>query len=205
MEGLPLSVDNTKIGTPNPNLDDIMSGTTLPLVDTVGDSDSRWTIPIVDSDYEDTHDEANMTLTLTINGQFLGMGTTYRPRHNQHVNEYANTVDGEKCNACRWFELRLFYDDNDRRYVLHFAGRSVVPTEEQRFKTEFAYSAMEIIDILSSQPRGRNVRNEDGTVSKQTVSPDVASLTYPAIRALAQACGFDDDIKEAYISRTEKV
>ena len=191
-----------------PSIDDVMLGNTLPNVEDVGDAEASWHVPIVDSDFDIAAPNSDdIVLCIQVHGQFVGMGSTQRLRHNSHAGEYADTSSGEKCNACRWFELRLFYDDEERRYILHFAGRSVVPDETQRFRVEHAYSAYEVIEILSSQQRSNRtmLSTEDGTPLAQNPTSSTGTLTYPAIRALSQACGFDDDIKEAYEGRRAKV
>ena len=172
-------------------LSDIMQGGGLPTLDMVGTSnDSEFTIPVADS---------NVTtgiLTETFMGDFIALASTYRPEHFRHPNtEYMDVTSGLKCNRCRWFELRIFYNHVDSCYVLHFAGRTIVPGEIQRFRVDRAVSAYEVIEILSAKTsHGRQPGNSEGPY-----------LTAPALRALSQAAGFDDDIRDAFNARRAKL
>jgi hypothetical protein len=169
-------------------LSDIMSGSTLPGVESVGSSnDTQFTVPIVDSNV------TNGELTKTFLGDFVGHASTYRPNHFRHTTEFMDPTTGLKCNRCRWFELRIFYNHSDSCYLLHFAGRSIVPGEVQRYRTEDPVTAYELIETLQAQTsHGANSNSGE-------------RLTAPALRALSQAAGFDKDIEKAYRSRRAQI
>ncbi len=172
----------------------IMNGGTLPADDAVGISDGlTFILPIVDSDAIDVQNPV-----YRFNGDFLGLGSTFRPTHFRHPHStFMESGSGLKCNRCRWFELRIFYDNDQTGYLLHFAGRSMVPGEIQRYRFERALTAYELIEIMSGKAaHGQQSRND----------PDfVPHLTAPGRRALSQAAGFDDDIKDAYKDRMGKL
>ena len=165
----------------------VLQGEHLPRADEVGHRAQDWTLPIVASDCDLDSILPGYDTTLWFRGLFIGMGSTQQYRHRPtHTppETWSNPIQDLKCNACRWFELRIFYDENAECYILHFGGRSIVPGESQRFRYERAYTAYEVIDILTS-------RREDNS----------QYLTLPTSRALAQAAGFDDDMHEAYTAR----
>lgn len=143
------------------------------------------------------HIPADGGLERRFHGQFLGIGTTYRNKdsHINHSGTYADPTTGERCNKCRWYELRLFFDKDSDVYVMLFAGRSAVPGETQRFRVETAVSAYEVIEILASR-EGRGFT---------AVTDNTIRLPAPALRALAQAAGFDRDIETAFNNRRSTV
>lgn len=173
----------------------IMQGETLPNEESVGISnDTLWVLPVVDSDAIDS----GQPPTYRFNGDFIGLGSTFRPTHYRHPHTmFMESGSGYRCNRCRWFELRIFYDNDQTGYLLHFAGRSMVPGEIQRYRIERALTAYELIEIMSGKAaHGQQSRND----------PDfVPHLTAPGRRALSQAAGFDDDIKDAYTDRMGKL
>jgi hypothetical protein len=132
--------------------------------------DGRWRLP--------TNDEGG---EVELTGTLLGVGASRRYRH-KHDGDVVPT-DG-RCSACRWFEVRIFRTEDDR-YLLHFAGRSVVPGEVTRYRTEWTSSGFDVLEALTT-------RREGGR--------DVY-LTAPAARALAQGAEYDDGLREAYVER----
>lgn len=138
---------------------------------------ATWRLPTTTTADADVTDEV-----LEIEARFLGLGGSRLSRHDLHPGRFA--VGGVRCPYCRWFETRIFrVGPND--YVLHHAGRSIVPGESQLCRHERAFSPQEVIELYT-------VRHaHEGR----------AFLTRPAARALAQACAFDDDLRDAYENR----
>lgn len=137
------------------------------------------------------------TSSIVITGTFIGLGSSEQPDHRGHpADEYA--PQKQHCNACRWFETRIFRietqtDDAARptrvSYLLHHVGVSEVPSEVDFFRHDIVHSAHEVIEVF--------------TVRKNT--PDGRAqapfLTRPAARALSQAAGYDAELEAAYIDR----
>lgn len=144
----------------------------LPQNRDVGTS-GEWTIPT----------DANGTQR-TINGRFLGIGSSFQPEHGDHLGEFA--VPGERCHMCRWFESRIFRLDgeSDGGYLILNIGQTTVPGEKVRIRAETAQTGFEVLEILITRRRGAT-----------------PTLSIPAARVLSQAAGFDASIKEAYVER----
>lgn len=132
-----------------------------------------------------------------VDATFIGVGTSQQHAHRNHGNrQFAETY--ERCGACRWFETRIFRsvtpspDDPTRQrqviYVLHSTGASIVPGEVDLHRVELVYSAHEVIEAFTV----RRVANGQ---------PSEPFMTRPAARALAQAAGHDDELKDAYLDR----
>lgn len=162
-------------------LEDVRYGRNLPAVSEVGSDEKDWEIPAVNSDND-------LPTTLKFRGSFLGFGTTQRDQHSNHSLDFADPTLGEKCTACRWFELRIFDDVDSDCYILLYSGRSIVPSESQRFRVERVYTAYELIEAVTVKREG---------------TPQYLSV--PAVRALSQAAGFDTDIAAAYNARRSNV
>lgn len=88
--------------------------------------------------------------TVELDGDFIGFATSHREQHENHRSTtYASTKD--RCRACRWFEPRIFREtDGQERYLIHYAGVSVVPGEVTHTRVEWAHSAEEILAALST-------------------------------------------------------
>jgi hypothetical protein len=125
-------------------------------------------------------------------GALLGHGTSHRDHHNHYPRRFAQR--GEKCSACRWFEVAIYrrttaHDDPTgvtlgHDYVIHTVGWSVIPGEQRLSRVQFTSSAFEIIEML--------------TVRHQDKEPFIA---VQSARALAQAAGVDQAVRDAYINR----
>lgn len=157
--------------------DDIPPPAELPDTSRVSQVD-RWALPIRDAG------------VLELYGRLLGVSSSRRVEHMGHA---ADTVPGPyvRCGMCRWFEARIFrellqVDTPTDRFLVHFAGRSAVPGETIRPRYEYASSALEVVELLTTR----------------RASPGQEPfLTAPAARVLAQASGFDDELREAYLDR----
>lgn len=118
-------------------------------------------------------------------GRLLGAATSRVNDHN-HATTFAPR--GDKCSACRWFEVAVyrFRASNDVHdgYVVHTVGGSVVPGEQRLSRVEYTDSAFEVIELLTIRPSNRK--------------PFMMSQS---ARALAQASDHDDDLRDAYINR----
>jgi hypothetical protein len=163
----------------------------------------RWYLPLTVGEDEV---EGGLDYYRTF-ARFLGMGTSHAPEHQPHPDRFVKR--GERCNACRWFEVRIFRevrppDDADlpadwsvrpdvlRRatagdYVLHTTGMSVVDGEVPLYKHEVTASSFSVVEYLTTRRVG-------------TQGPE-AFLARPSARALAEAAEYDVGLRDAYINR----
>lgn len=150
-----------------------MTDLELPVNVDVGRVD-RWVLPTDDGAGE-----------VEVDGIFLGVSSSYRDRHaHRPAIDYA--APRERCTACRWFEPRIFRETSgDRRYLLHLAGRTVVPDERTRSRHQWLLSPHEVIENLTTR----------------RVSANEVFLSPPAARVLALAAEFDEDLEHAYVNR----
>lgn len=116
---------------------------------------------------------------ITFTGVEIGTASSKYDTHNHDADR---PVNGQRCSACRWQEVRLFKRATGD-YAVYTVGRSVVPGEKDFIKYRTTTSAFEVIELLT-------VRNGSNTF-----------LPVPAARALAQAAQHDDDIRDAYVNR----
>lgn len=135
---------------------------------------------------------------LTIQGRLLGFATSEVAQHDHHT-DFAPR--GQRCSACRWFEVRIFevtevlapvddgrvsgvwHKEPEARFLVHTTGRSEVPSETDRIRAYWTDSGFEVIECL--------------TVRK----PNDTFIPGPSARALAQASQFSEDIADGYINR----
>jgi hypothetical protein len=128
----------------------------------------------------------------TFIGRVIGAGTS-EAAHHSHAGDYLaaatqnNSATGAqprrlKCSACRWLETTL-YRTEDKKYVIHTVGRSIVPGEIDYIRVTFTTSAYEMVEILTVKS------------AREPYIPD------PSARALAQAAELYDDVQEAYVNR----
>lgn len=144
--------------------------------------------------------------------RFLGLGTSHTPNHTDHRTRRHDPSEwvrrGERCNACRWFEARIFrelelpagvtsldqLDDPAQArlgsYIVHNAGMSIVPNEVALYRYEMTKSPYMVVELMTT----RRV-TEDG--------PQVF-LAKPSAHALASAAEFDAALREAYLDRAVK-
>lgn len=120
-------------------------------------------------------------------GFFLGMSSSQKAHHENHngapygMNGTWTSPD-HRCGACRWFEPRIFVQsDGQRFYGLYKLGATIVPGETHRISFEQVGSPMELIELLTVPKNGKAV------------------LTIPGRRVIAQATGYDEEIKSAYL------
>jgi hypothetical protein len=150
----------------------------LATVTTVGrrESDGRLTVRAYELPVPDG--------TETVTGRLIGYASSHRDRHSPHPMTHARP--GEKCPACRWFEVRIFRlepaDDQRGVYAVHTQGPSRVPGEIVKCRLVFAQTGYEVIELL-------------------TVRQDSVFLPAASSRALSQAAGLDRGIETAYVNR----
>lgn len=144
--------------------------TSLPKQSLVG-QEGRW---------EFTNRHGDTTL---ITGEFIGMGSSRRPRHNHYAGTPA--LPGQHCSTCRWTEIRIFRsvtDSSPGAYLVVNLGASVVPGEVDLIEFEWLVTAHEVMAKLTTS-RGSDTW-----------------LTPPARRAAAQSAEFDGGMRDAYIN-----
>jgi hypothetical protein len=151
------------------------SPTPLPGLDSVG-KEGTWTIT-------DQHGQS-----VTITGAFLGLGSSYRPRHQNHPDaEFAPRR--VHCSTCRWTEIRIFAVDSEEGnpgalpYLVVKRGASAVPGEKDFIEWEGLITGDEVLEKLTTR-RGTD-----------------AFLTSPASRAASQAAAFDPGMRDAWQNR----
>lgn len=154
------------------------SPTPLPGLTEVG-QEGTWTI-------SDQHGDS-----VTISGALLGLGTSFRPRHQNHPgSDYAPR--GTHCSTCRWTEIRIFAVDSEEGkvralpYLVVKAGVSTVPGERTFVEWEGLVTPTEVLEKLTTR-RGSDT-----------------FLTAPASRAASQAAAFDGGMEDAWNKRQVK-
>jgi hypothetical protein len=154
------------------------SPTPLPGLGSVGKA-GTWTIT-------DQHGQS-----ITITGELLGMGSSFRPRHQNHPDtEFA--PKGVHCSTCRWTELRIFAVDSEEGnpeplpYLVVKRGASTIPEERDFIEWEGLVTGDEVLEKLTTR-RGMD-----------------AFLTAPASRAASQAASFDPGMRDAWQNRAVK-
>lgn len=120
--------------------------------------------------------------TVELNGKLLGVSSSHWDRHVGHKPE-EYVAPGDRCGACRWFEVRIFRDQDNKQYMIHYAGRSIIPEEKTRSRYEWLNGAHAVLESLTT-------RRVAGVY-----------LTPPAARVLAQAAGQDKALEEVWINR----
>jgi hypothetical protein len=118
----------------------------------------------------------------TVDGMFLGMGSSHRPEHKGHPGEqYAPR--GVHCSTCRWTEIRIFQDTSGRFCIVN-CGASDVAGERDLVRVSSVATAFELAESLMTVDRRTRQKN----------------LPMPARRALAQAASYNDALRDAYIN-----
>lgn len=173
--------------------------TTNPLLPDASDAGlvRRWYLPVNEDDRRD------LVHSYETYARFLGMGTSHVVAHVAHDEPYVPR--GVRCNACRWFEARIFReltlpdgasalddvaDADDVRlgdYIVHSVGGTVVPGEVPLYRFEEAASPFSVIELM--------------TTRRLTDRGPEAFLAKPSAAALAAAAGFDADLARAYVQR----
>lgn len=158
----------------------------------------RWFLPLKEVGSHSTEFEYHPTYA-----RFLGMGTSFTEHHTDHPGRFVDRRT--RCNACRWFETRIFRqvllppgvasleDVDDPRtvrvgdYVLHFAGMSIVDGEVPLCRVETTGSAFSVVELM--------------TTRRVTDRGPEAFIAKPAAHALAEAAAHDRDLADAYVNR----
>lgn len=163
----------------------------------------RWYLPLSnEGSVRDADPEYYTTYA-----RFLGVGSSHIDRHANHVGDEPFVRKGVRCNACRWFEARIFRevelpdgveriedvtDENKDQvrlsdYVIHYVGMSVVNREVPFCRYETTPSAHMVIESM--------------TTRRTTENGPVVFLAKPSAHALAAAAAFDELLHDAYINR----
>lgn len=136
----------------------------------------EWTLDRVADD--GTRDE------VTVQGYLLGRATSEKESHN-HSTDF--TPDGQRCSACRWFEVLIIDTSEDdevgTNYLVYTCGRTMLPREHDRTRFVYTDSPHEVVSALVVRQHGQ---------PKLPVASD---------RALSQAAYLDDEIGDAYVNR----
>lgn len=158
----------------------------------------EWYLPVNDANPRAVELEYYITYA-----RFLGLGTSHTAEHSDHGAEFI--ARGERCNACRWFEVRVLrelvlpsgvtdvadVDDPTQvrlgSYVVHNTGGTIVPGEVPLYRYETTPSPHMVIELMTTR------RTTDR-------GPEVF-LAKPSARALAEAVGYDRDLEAAYVNR----
>lgn len=101
-------------------------------------------------------------------GQLLGEGSSRRPRHERLVHpEGRFAVPGDRCSACRWFEVRIYavQDPTERPahrqprttagYYIETVGRSIVPGEVDRRRVRRVFEPHRVVSTLVTEQEDR--------------------------------------------------
>jgi hypothetical protein len=82
---------------------------------------------------------------------------------------------GEKgCRGCRWFETRLYRDD-EGDYKIEIIGKSIVPGEVDRIRVEHTSSAHAVVDFLAlGEPGHRYIPKISRKVLHEAADEDEA-------------------------------
>lgn len=170
---------------------------------------------------------------IEIHGRLIGFATSRRDEHTHPIvvttpTERELTVDrdlvadpitvhvpryvraGERCSACRWFEVRIFLVDHEYgddcdcdvppdvtvctnatcgrvaprgRYLVLTYGLTIVPGETHKRRAAWTSSPYEIIEILTQRNQGK------------------AFLPATSAQVIAQAAACDRGIETAYVNR----
>lgn len=118
-----------------------------------------------------------------VTGEFVGMGSSQRPRHNHPADSPAKP--GQHCSTCRWTEIRIFRSTqptDTNQYLVLLRGASTVPGEVDLIEWEWLLTAHEVMAKLT------------------TTRGSESWLTPPARRAAAQSAEFDGGMRDAYLS-----
>jgi hypothetical protein len=148
-------------------------------------------------------------------GQLIGFATSQRENHSHPSRDEDGgpiyvAPGGDRCPACRWFEVRIFlvsreYQDdctcdappgNDvthaedcgavparARYLVLTYGLTLVPNEINKRRASWTNSPYEIIEILTQRGAGGSF------------------LPATSARVIAQAAVYDAGIRDAYVNR----
>jgi hypothetical protein len=173
----------------------------LPDADDAGQT-RRWFLPLHDRAAQTDDVEYYRTYA-----RFLGVGTSHAPTHSSapHTDRNRFVPRGVRCNACRWFEARIFReldlpdgvddvaqltDPAQARlgdYVIHFTGMSIVDGEVPFYRYETTASPHMVIEHM--------------TTRRLTERGPEVFLAKPSAHALAVAAAYDGDLRDSYENR----
>jgi hypothetical protein len=131
--------------------------------------------------------ELRRIVPIHFHGRKLAYASSKRPTHTHPYRHYANT--GERCSACRWFEVAIYKvtQSNNLRdqpvggYVLETKGITIVEGEHDRFRVRCYRDPWIIVAKL--------MKRVDNDVILPVVSRNV----------LSEASKHDEKLKEAFL------
>jgi hypothetical protein len=118
---------------------------------------------------------------LRVLARLLGYNSS---RQDDHTHTGPHAERGERCSACRWFEVRIFEvveSEHDAHYLLHTLGGTTVPGEITKCRASWTNSALELVELLTDR---------------------FGNVPYTSRRALAQAGDVDQSLRAAYLDLT---
>jgi hypothetical protein len=122
---------------------------------------------------------------VVVSAYLLGTATSENPEHNDHDTEFVKR--GERCSACRWFEVQIFdvSDDEDagEAYLVYTVGKTIVPGETPRIRFKWTDSPRVVVESLTVRQNGH------------------PKLPVASALALAMAADLDDEIARAFDRR----
>lgn len=132
---------------------------------------------------------------ITFTGDLLGTATTQRDEHTCANYPTYPARRGERCFACRWFEASIYRVRGwpagesrpfaaDTRFMVVTVGGTSVPGEVYFHRAMPTSSGFEVIELL--------------TIRKTGAQPYMSMC---ASRALSQAAGLDELIRDAWVNR----
>lgn len=125
---------------------------------------------------------------LEFTGELLGFGTSRRTGHGHDPRRIAERH--ERCSACRWNEVRIWWSTTHDSYVISHLGLSELPEEEPRIRALWTNDAAELVTELVVTPSGGMLRDY----------PGVTAVLPPAARAaLDEAARNDPEINAGYL------
>lgn len=108
--------------------------------------------------------EAGQDQTYTFTGRMLSESTSHSPRHASLVHGPSQFAPpGERCSACRWFEVRIYTNDEPHigtsgeevpTWIIETVGRSVVPGEQDRRRVRRVHEPRRVVGALVQQRAG---------------------------------------------------
>lgn len=178
----------------------------LPTADDTGQV-RRWYLPVQSTGYPRDDERDDELEYMIVYARFLGVGSSQASTHARGAPHPDGFVTrGVRCNACRWFETRVFRElllpdeVNDiadlvgdevalRRvqlgnYVIHSVGMSVVDGEVPLCSVAETRSPFTVVELMTTRRGG--------------TEPFIAK---PSARALSEAADNDPQLADAYVNR----
>lgn len=108
--------------------------------------------------------EAGQDQTYTFTGRLLSEASSQSPRHVSLVHGPTQFAPpGERCSACRWFEVRIYASDVPHTgtdgqsvptWIIETVGKTVVPGEQDRRRVRKVHEPRRVVGSLVQQREG---------------------------------------------------